>query len=150
MPSASTARPIDGSLPILSSLWARTMPVWVAEAISRARARSLMRARSQAHVHGAVCPGARAQRLRHLLAGGVALFLLLGERPVDGRDQALGQRRVQRQWIDGRLIGDLVHQLGHRIALERQRTAAQLIERRPEREQVGLAVDLAARELLRR
>src|SRR5512135_2847350 len=161
IPSASTAMPCAASVATASSLCERTIPGSVELAISRTWLRS-MRA-SQLDVHAA--PGAGqlgsgtrggrfrgggAQRLRELLAGLEALVRVLGKRPLHEGHEARRHLWVVLQDVRGRLVRDLEHELCHRLALERQAAARQLVEAGGERKHVAATFDPPAGKLLGR
>src|SRR5262245_3308659 len=159
IPSASTASPNVASAAMLSSLCDRTIPGWVAVATSSTALRSVIipsrsrrrrRPRSRPLPRRRQLPQALTQRLRHLLAVLVTLVRFLGKSLVHDDPEQLRQRGIVRANVRGLLVGNLVHELRHRLAGERQLSARELVERHTQREQVGAALDLLAGELFRR
>src|SRR5580658_258227 len=119
MPSASTTRPWRTSVDTESSLCERTMPGSETLATSRRVERSIMALERYIHVDAAALrflPHAGLEIGGHFGAGLVTLLDILRQRLVDDVGQAGRQRRVQRAHVFVLLIGDLVHELGHRIA----------------------------------
>src|SRR4051812_20510768 len=127
MPSASTTSPFAASAATESSLCERTMPGSVALAMSKVCFRSIRAGRSELDVDRAAGGGRRggagergAQRAGELLAALEALRRVLRQRRLDEGGEALRDGRVHAADVGRRLVGDLEHELRHRLALERQ------------------------------
>src|SRR5581483_118213 len=145
MPSATMASPRRASLTVLSSLWGRLRPVSDMLTISSTPDMST------AAVPSAGLLGAGLDIPGHLRAGLVAPGQVLLQGLVDDHPQAgfgLCQFGTQDEHILMRFVGDIVHERGHRFALERQFAGDHLVEHDAQRKQIGTAVDLLAGELL--
>src|SRR6266702_3817771 len=157
MPSASTTSPWFPSDAIESSLWDLTIPGSVQLATSSAPDKVMMlRRSSQADVdagadrRGGRAPHSTSQGTREFFARLVTLARVLSHRLVQESDQGRRQGRAELQDIRRMLIGDPVHELRHRVSLERQFAANKLVKAYRQREQIAAPVDLLALELLRR
>src|SRR3979409_335604 len=113
MPSASTARPISASVPMLSSLCERTMPgsvaVTTSSAVPRLAIMSLNSDIDYVRLIGQACAAfgpAGPDCLREFITGLETIFWLLRKRLVDDLDQALRQSRRVGEDVDMRFIGD--------------------------------------------
>src|SRR5712671_4449838 len=127
MPSASTTSPFAASAATESSLCERTMPGSVALAMSKVCFRSIRAQRSKLDVDRAAGGGRRgragqrgAQGAGEFLAGLEAPAGILRERRLDEGGEALRDGRIHAADVGRRLVGDLEHELRHRLALERQ------------------------------
>src|SRR5258708_3903732 len=141
MPSASTTSPFAASAATESSLCDRTMPGSLELLISTTWVRSILgwmavselKNSSKLDVDCAAgrrrrrrsgCPAERrAQRARELLPGLEALVRILRHRTIQERHHRGRNGRINRENIRGVLVGDLEHQLRHRLALEGQLAA---------------------------
>src|ERR1700733_3881378 len=123
MPSASTNKPMSASLPIMSSLCSRTLPVSVSATlvIFPFKLIVLHSWRSARYSLPAVFQGGG-----HLSSRVVALFWGLCQRPIDHLFHALGQVRPECPKRGMRRLGDLLHQAGHRICGEGKLAGQQL------------------------
>src|SRR5665213_3255189 len=124
MPSASTNNPMSASVPIMSSLCSRTLPVSVSAtlAIFPFKLMGFVQSwQSTRYARSTV-----VQSGRHLGAGVVACFGTLGERAIDDAFDAGGQIRPKRPQRRVRRFGDLLHQSGHRIGGEWKLSGQQL------------------------
>ena len=95
-------------------------------------------------------PQHRLQVLRQVLAIGIAQLGALLQGQAQHHRQRLGQAGAQRTHVGHAFVGDLVHQPGHRLALVRQPAGEQLVDHRPQRVEIGAAVDRLAGQLLGR
>ena len=136
-----------------SSLCERTMPGSVRLAISSAWLRFMFFQRLMSTLAGLRHAGAprRAAPAANSSPVWKRCVGILRERTVEEGDECRAAASgLKSQDVRRRLVGDLEHELRHRLALERQPAAEQLVERHAQREEVGAPVDLLAGELLGR
>ena len=91
----------------------------------------------------------RTQRRGKLLAGLKPLIGILGHRAPQYLDKPFRYLGIVRADIDRFLIGDLEHQLRHRVTDEGQMTGSHLIQADREREQIRTPIHFLAGQLLR-